>query len=183
MPSIRRTCHCRGHYPPPYAPTCPDVLMLGSSLPLVSLATRFATTSRTRTKFSSFAIPACPSTSAYTRIKPVCLLVTRHARRSLRARLARAVEYMLVDALTLAEPAMNIARRLEDPKKYLYLTDEIKREIQASEDPVLPLFVLLVASLLTASQRRNSPKPKPFCTASTCAIYTSPSISRCSRGT
>ena len=36
------------------------------------------------------------------------------AGRLLRALIARAIEYMLVDALTLAEPAMNIARRLED---------------------------------------------------------------------
>lgn len=43
---------------------------------------------------------------------------------------------MIVDALTLAEPVMNIARRLEDPKKYLHLTDHIQTEIEASEDPV-----------------------------------------------
>ena len=50
--------------------------------------------------------------------------------------LARAIEYMIVDALKLAEPAMNIARRLENPKKYLHLTDHIQTEIEASEDPV-----------------------------------------------
>lgn len=44
---------------------------------------------------------------------------------------------MIVDALTLAEPVMNIARRLENPKKYLYLTDAIMEQIEASEDPVL----------------------------------------------
>ena len=49
---------------------------------------------------------------------------------------AKAVEYMIVDALTLAEPVMDIARRLEDPKKYLHLTDHIQTEIEASEDPV-----------------------------------------------
>ena len=51
-------------------------------------------------------------------------------------RSARAIEYMIVDALKLAEPAMNIARRLENPKKYLHLTDHIQTEIEASEDPV-----------------------------------------------
>ena len=43
---------------------------------------------------------------------------------------------MIVDALKLAEPVMNIARRLENPKKYLHLTDHIQTEIEASEDPV-----------------------------------------------
>ncbi|TBU43954.1 HD-domain/PDEase-like protein [Dichomitus squalens] len=50
---------------------------------------------------------------------------------------AKAIEYMIVDALKLAEPVMNIARRLEDPKKYLHLTDHIQTEIEASEDPRL----------------------------------------------
>ncbi len=43
---------------------------------------------------------------------------------------------MIVDALTLAEPVMNIARRLENPKKYIHLTDHIQTDIEASEDPV-----------------------------------------------
>ena len=43
---------------------------------------------------------------------------------------------MIVDALKEAEPVMNIARRLENPKKYLYLTDHIMTEIEASGDPV-----------------------------------------------
>ena len=49
---------------------------------------------------------------------------------------AKAIEYMIVDALTRAEPVMNIARRLENPKKYLHLTDHIQTEIEASDDPV-----------------------------------------------
>ncbi|RDX44748.1 HD-domain/PDEase-like protein [Lentinus brumalis] len=65
-----------------------------------------------------------------------------HTRMSLHKRIythktAKAVEYMIVDALTLAEPVMNIARRLENPKKYLHLTDHIQTEIEASEDPRL----------------------------------------------
>ncbi|OSD01974.1 HD-domain/PDEase-like protein [Trametes coccinea BRFM310] len=65
-----------------------------------------------------------------------------HTRMSLHKRIythktAKAIEYMIVDALTKAEPVMHIARRLEDPKEYLYLTDYIQIEIEASKDPRL----------------------------------------------
>lgn len=51
-------------------------------------------------------------------------------------RAAKAIEYMIVDGLTKAEPVMHIAKRLENPKEYLYLTDHIMTEIEASKDPV-----------------------------------------------
>ncbi|KAI0666163.1 hypothetical protein C8Q78DRAFT_476791 [Trametes maxima] len=65
-----------------------------------------------------------------------------HTRMSLHKRIythhtAKAIEYMIVDALTKAEPVMHIARRLENPKEYLYLTDHIQTEIEASKDPRL----------------------------------------------
>ncbi|KAH9853312.1 HD-domain/PDEase-like protein [Lenzites betulinus] len=65
-----------------------------------------------------------------------------HTRMSLHKRIythktAKAIEYMIVDALTKAEPAMHIANRLEDPKEYLHLTDHIMTEIEASKDPRL----------------------------------------------
>ncbi|KAI0333467.1 hypothetical protein GY45DRAFT_1352233 [Cubamyces sp. BRFM 1775] len=65
-----------------------------------------------------------------------------HTRMSLHKRIyshktAKAVEYMIVDALMKAEPVMHIANRLEDPKEYLYLTDAIQLEIEASKDPRL----------------------------------------------
>ncbi|KAH9887730.1 HD-domain/PDEase-like protein [Cubamyces lactineus] len=65
-----------------------------------------------------------------------------HTRMSLHKRIyshktAKAVEYMIVDALMKAEPVMHIAHRLEDPKEYLYLTDAIQLEIEASKDPRL----------------------------------------------
>ena len=70
---------------------------------------------------------------------------------------AKAIEFMIVDALRLAEPVMNIARRLEDPKKYLYLTDRIQGEIEASEDPVCDTFctiqLFLISMILTETQR------------------------------
>ncbi|KAI0751780.1 hypothetical protein C8Q80DRAFT_1159278, partial [Daedaleopsis nitida] len=65
-----------------------------------------------------------------------------HTRMSLHKRIythktARAIEYMIIDALTSAEPVMHIARRIENPKKYLHLTDYIQTEIEGSEDPRL----------------------------------------------
>ena len=59
---------------------------------------------------------------------------------------AKAIEYMIVDALTLAEPVLNIARRLENPKKYLRLTDAIMEEILASEDPVWRVHRVVISN-------------------------------------
>ncbi|KAJ7740601.1 hypothetical protein B0H16DRAFT_1566945 [Mycena metata] len=50
---------------------------------------------------------------------------------------AKAIEYMIVDALILAEPHLKIADRIEVPRKFLYLTDDIKPRIESSEDPEL----------------------------------------------
>ncbi|KAJ7032825.1 hypothetical protein C8F04DRAFT_1184777 [Mycena alexandri] len=46
-------------------------------------------------------------------------------------------EYMIVDALILADPHLKIADRIEIPQKFLYLTDDIKPRIESSEDPVV----------------------------------------------
>ncbi|OCH87676.1 HD-domain/PDEase-like protein [Obba rivulosa] len=46
---------------------------------------------------------------------------------------AKAIEYMLVDALLTAEPYMRIAQRIFDPRKFLFLTDNIKAIIESSE--------------------------------------------------
>ncbi|KAJ7983116.1 hypothetical protein DFH06DRAFT_1172457 [Mycena polygramma] len=50
---------------------------------------------------------------------------------------AKAIEYMIVDALILAEPHMKIAEQIDIPKKFLYLTDDIMPRIESSEDPEL----------------------------------------------
>ncbi|KIM40306.1 hypothetical protein M413DRAFT_446483 [Hebeloma cylindrosporum] len=52
-------------------------------------------------------------------------------------RTAKGVEYMIVDALISAEGVLKLAERIFDPKKYLYLTDDIMREIESSERPEL----------------------------------------------
>ncbi|KAJ2929353.1 hypothetical protein H1R20_g7742, partial [Candolleomyces eurysporus] len=48
---------------------------------------------------------------------------------------ARAIEYMIVDALLLAEPYMKIAERVFDPERFLYLNDYILNEIERSKAP------------------------------------------------
>ncbi|KAJ7799695.1 hypothetical protein B0H14DRAFT_2902501 [Mycena olivaceomarginata] len=50
---------------------------------------------------------------------------------------AKAIEYMIVDALVLAEPHLKIADRVLIPKKFLYLTDDLMPRIEASEEPEL----------------------------------------------
>ena len=56
---------------------------------------------------------------------------------------ARAIEYMIVDALLAAEPIMRFADHVTNPEKYLRLTDSIVEMIQMSDDEVNavpPLF-------------------------------------------
>lgn len=50
---------------------------------------------------------------------------------------ARAIEYMLVDALLAAEPTMHFAHDVTNPERYLHLTDGIIELIQISKDPNL----------------------------------------------
>lgn len=50
---------------------------------------------------------------------------------------AKAIEYMIIDALLAAEPHLGIAKRVFDPKQYLYLTDDIMPRIEDSTDPEL----------------------------------------------
>ncbi|KAK7053755.1 glycoside hydrolase family 3 protein [Favolaschia claudopus] len=50
---------------------------------------------------------------------------------------ALAVEYMIVDALVAAEPYLKIADQVEDPEKFLFLTDDIMHEVRRSTAPEL----------------------------------------------
>lgn len=49
---------------------------------------------------------------------------------------AKAIEYMIIDALLAAEPHEKIAKRVFDPREYLWLTDDIMQRIQSSKEPV-----------------------------------------------
>ncbi|KAG6839922.1 hypothetical protein C0991_010332 [Blastosporella zonata] len=50
---------------------------------------------------------------------------------------AKAIEHMIIDALLAAEPFKKIAERVFQPDRYLYLTDQIMGEIEASTEPEL----------------------------------------------
>ncbi|KAF8164734.1 hypothetical protein B0H34DRAFT_686383 [Crassisporium funariophilum] len=50
---------------------------------------------------------------------------------------AKAIEYMIIDALLAAEPHMHIAERVFDPEEFLYLTDDIMPRIQSTREPEL----------------------------------------------
>jgi hypothetical protein len=43
---------------------------------------------------------------------------------------------MIIDGLLAAEPHLGIAKRVQDPNRYLYLTDDIMPQIEASTAPV-----------------------------------------------
>ncbi|KAF9558393.1 HD-domain/PDEase-like protein [Agrocybe pediades] len=50
---------------------------------------------------------------------------------------AKAIEYMIIDALIAADPYLKISGRIWDPKKFLYLTDSLLETIESSEAPEL----------------------------------------------
>ncbi|KAH9061981.1 hypothetical protein EDB87DRAFT_1608653 [Lactarius vividus] len=50
---------------------------------------------------------------------------------------AKAIECMFIDAMLAAEPYLKIAGQIDDPKKFLGLTDDIRTEIQRSQAPEL----------------------------------------------
>ena len=50
---------------------------------------------------------------------------------------AKAIEYMVVDALLAADPILDISSRIFDPERYLHLTDSILEQIECSDDPRL----------------------------------------------
>jgi hypothetical protein len=50
--------------------------------------------------------------------------------------IAKAIEYMIIDALLAAESYMKIADQVDDPNKYVFLTDDIMPTIEKSTNPV-----------------------------------------------
>ena len=60
---------------------------------------------------------------------------------------AKAIESMIVDALLAAEPYLKIASHINDPKRYLELTDDIRTEIQRSQAPVSINILLFLTGL------------------------------------
>ena len=55
--------------------------------------------------------------------------------------LAKAVEYMLVDALIAAEKILNISEDVRDPKKFINLTDDVILRVERSTEPASSLLI------------------------------------------
>lgn len=66
---------------------------------------------------------------------------------------AKAIEYMVIDALLAAEPYEMIAEQVEKPDKYVFLTDEIMAKIESSTAPVRPFSFRLSGFPLQMSWR------------------------------
>jgi len=89
---------------------------------------------------------ALSCTKAFTTTKQVRHLPTFHIITHLYSTFlhtAKGIEYMIGDALITADGVLKLAERIFDPKKYLYLTDDIMREIESSERPVRLLHQFL----------------------------------------
>ena len=50
---------------------------------------------------------------------------------------------MLIDGLIAAEPYMKIAEQINDPSRYLYLTDDIKARIQSTVNPARIIYNII----------------------------------------
>lgn len=81
---------------------------------------------------------------------------------------AKAIEHMIIDALLAAEPYMKIAGQIEDPKQFVYLTDDIKSRIQMTTVPVR--LSGRKSMLISSFALRNSRKPEPYSGVSTPGI-------------
>jgi len=50
--------------------------------------------------------------------------------------IAKAIEYMIIDALLAAEPHMKIAEQVDKPDKFVFLTDDIMPTIERTTSKV-----------------------------------------------
>ncbi|KAJ1953954.1 hypothetical protein EC988_002701 [Linderina pennispora] len=78
----------------------------------------------------------------YSRKEAYNLTEMFHTRYSLHKRVyahpaAKAIEFMLIDAMLIADPVLELSQAVLDPERYLYLTDEIVRDIERSREPEL----------------------------------------------
>ncbi|KAJ2156836.1 hypothetical protein GGF46_004917 [Coemansia sp. RSA 552] len=65
-----------------------------------------------------------------------------HTRYSLHKRVyshrtSKAIEYMVVDAMLIADPVMDLSGSITDPRRFQLLTDDILRDIERSTEPEL----------------------------------------------
>lgn len=55
---------------------------------------------------------------------------------------AKAIEYMVVDALLEADPYLKLSEQIDDPSRYVLLTDSILEEIERSNEPVSLIMLI-----------------------------------------
>lgn len=103
----------------------------------------------------NYAIPGTVFTNSSTVIKPVTFKSPSGLPPFSPLIQARAIEYMVVDALLAAEPVMRFADHITNPDRYLHLTDSIVELIQMSENPV---SLMSFFSLLGLTTFRTSPE-------------------------
>ncbi|KAJ2794665.1 hypothetical protein H4R21_005419 [Coemansia helicoidea] len=77
-----------------------------------------------------------------------------HSRYSLHKRVynhhaAKAIEFMIVDALLAADAALGISQAIADPARYQTLTDEVVRDIERSTEPALADARAIISRLRT----------------------------------
>ncbi|KAG8831749.1 hypothetical protein FRC17_002632 [Serendipita sp. 399] len=64
---------------------------------------------------------------------------------------AKAIEYMVVDAMLAADSYLKISEQVDDPQRYVFLTDSILEEIERSTQPELEKAREIVLRLRTRS--------------------------------
>src|SRR5437588_12855827 len=96
---------------------------------------KYAMTSRMQIQSTSSSSPASRCTKISTITKPARSAL--HAVLSmLTLNIARAIEYMVIDVLLIAQKYMKFAEYIYIPEKYLHLTDDLLNRINMTESEV-----------------------------------------------
>jgi len=66
---------------------------------------------------------------------------------------AKAIEYMITDAMLEADPYLHISDMIDRPEEYVHLTDAILQDIAKSTHPVCFVLFLLISFTLTPTYR------------------------------
>jgi hypothetical protein len=81
--------------------------------------------------------------------------------------IARAIEYMIIDVLLIAQKHMKFAEYIDVPEKYLHLTDDLFHRINMTESEVslynssfrTSHFVIALGTRTSAQDHRPYPDP------------------------
>jgi hypothetical protein len=112
-----------------------DFPFVGSSSQRVLSTGRYATVTKTGIVSTAFSRHALTFIGSIITIPQVCdsLFSLNEA---LIHFTAKALELMVVDALLLADPFMNISERIDQPERFTFLNDGILEEVERSTDEV-----------------------------------------------